>query len=57
VVLGAWIVVSGHLIAMIIAGLIHKSWKVVLLYAGLALCVGIFLLLWISAGIGTMMAA
>lgn len=56
-VLGAWIVVLGHLIAMIIAGLIHKSWKVVLLYAGIALCIGIFLVLWISAGVGTMMAA
>lgn len=57
VVIGAWIVVIGHLIAMIMAGLIHRSWKIVLLYIGIPISIGIVLFLWISAGIGNMMAA
>lgn len=31
VIIGAWIIVLGHFIAMIIAGLIHRSWKIVFL--------------------------
>jgi hypothetical protein len=57
VIIGAWIVVIGHLAVVIIAGLLHRSWKIVLLYVGIPVCTGIALFLWISAGIGNMMAA
>jgi len=57
VIIGAWIVVIGHFIAMIMAGLVHKSWKIVFLYIGIPISIGIVLFLWISAGIGKMMAA
>jgi hypothetical protein len=57
VVIGAWIVVLCHFIAMITAGLIHRSWKIVLLYIGIPISIGIVLFLWISAAVGNMMAA
>lgn len=57
VILGAWIVVIGHFIAMIVVGFGHKSWKIVFLYISIPVGIGIFLFLWISAGIGNMMAA
>lgn len=57
VIIGAWIVVLGHFIATIMAGLIHRSWKIVFLYIGIPISIGIVIFLWISAGIGNMMAA
>lgn len=55
--IGAWIVVIGHVMAMIVGGLLHKSWKIVLLYVGIPAGIGVLLALWISAVVGNMMAA
>jgi len=55
--LSVWIIVIGHLMAMIIAGIFHKSWKIILLYAGIPVAIGILLFLWISSDIGNIVAA
>ena len=55
--IGAWIVVIGHFMAVVVAGILHRSWKIVLLYVGIPAGIGVFLALWISALVGSMMAA
>jgi hypothetical protein len=56
-IFGAWIFVIGHFITMIAAAVVHKSWKIIFLYIGIPVLVGILFFLWLNASIGKMMAA
>lgn len=56
IIIGAWITVGGHFIALIAASTIHRSGKIAFLYIGLPVLLGIILWIWIDSGISSMMA-
>lgn len=56
VVIGIWIVALGHLVSMIVAGVVHRSWKIVVLYMGIPIFIATALNMWLHAGIGNVMA-